>query len=149
MSSSSSCVAVPLTVRYAETDQMGHAYYAGYLVWFEVARTEYCKARGFRYADMERETETFLPVVEAHCSYRRPLRYDDSFVVLTRVEALQRRAITFHYEVRSPDRNVLYAEGYTRHIFVGKGGRPKPIPESYRKFLQPVPAAAVSDSSGA
>ncbi len=149
MSSGSGCVAVPLTVRYAETDQMGHAYYAGYLVWFEVARTEYCKARGFRYADMEKDTDTYLPVVEAHCSYRRPLRYDDSFVVLTRVSALQRRAITFDYEVRSPDRRVLYAAGYTRHIFVGKDGRPKPFPESYRKFLRPDPAAVDPESSGA
>ena len=29
-------VEVKLRVRYAETDQMGHAYYANYLTWFEV-----------------------------------------------------------------------------------------------------------------
>ena len=39
-------VDVELRVRYAETDQMGHAYYANYLVWFEVGRTSYCRARG-------------------------------------------------------------------------------------------------------
>lgn len=31
---------VPIRVRYGETDQMGHAYYASYLFWFEVARSE-------------------------------------------------------------------------------------------------------------
>ena len=28
-------------VRYAETDKMGFAYYANYLVWFEVGRCEW------------------------------------------------------------------------------------------------------------
>ena len=36
-----------LRVRYAETDQMGIVYYANYLVWFEIGRTEFCRARGF------------------------------------------------------------------------------------------------------
>jgi acyl-CoA thioester hydrolase len=59
-----------LRVRYAETDQMGYAYYANYFVWFEVGRTDFCRARGFTYADLERETGTFLPVIEADCRYR-------------------------------------------------------------------------------
>jgi hypothetical protein len=46
-----------ITVRYAETDQMGVAYYANYLVWMEVGRAEYCRSVGFRYRDMETEEE--------------------------------------------------------------------------------------------
>src|ERR1044071_8314808 len=34
-----------LRVRYAETDNMGIVYYANYLVWFEIGRTDYCRAR--------------------------------------------------------------------------------------------------------
>ena len=44
-----------LRVRYSETDKMGIVYYANYLVWFEIGRTEYCRARGFSYRDMEDE----------------------------------------------------------------------------------------------
>jgi len=36
-------VDVDIRVRYAETDQMGVAYYANYLVWFEVGRSEFCR----------------------------------------------------------------------------------------------------------
>ena len=46
-------VPVTLRVRYGETDQMGVAYYANYLTWFEVGRTEYCDAAGYPYARME------------------------------------------------------------------------------------------------
>src|SRR5262249_2896207 len=33
-----------LRVRYSETDQMGIVYHAHYLVWFEIGRTEWCRA---------------------------------------------------------------------------------------------------------
>lgn len=132
-------VDVPLSVRYAETDQMGHAYYANYLVWFEVARTTFCKVRGFSYADLEHETETFLPVVEAYCRYLRPLRYDDSFIVRTKVEELKKRTLTFSYEVRTERNGSLVAEGTTKHVFINSQGRPKSLPALYRKFLIPSP----------
>jgi len=30
-----------LRVRYSETDKMGIVYYANYLIWFEIGRTDY------------------------------------------------------------------------------------------------------------
>ena len=61
-----------LRVRYAETDQMGVAYYANYLVWFEVGRSQYCRDCGFSYRDMERESGLFMIVAEARCRYKTP-----------------------------------------------------------------------------
>lgn len=128
-------VDVPLQVRYSETDQMGRAYYGEYFVWFEVARTTYCKARGFSYADLERETSTFLPVVETSCRYLRPLAYDDEFVVRTRVVELRSRSMTFSYEVRGGAGEQI-AIGQSRHVFTGPEGRPRKLPEAYRRFFK-------------
>ena len=50
-------------VRYADTDQMGVVYYANYLVWFEIGRTEWLRDAGWNYRDME-ETGVSLPVIE-------------------------------------------------------------------------------------
>ncbi|MDD5137810.1 MAG: thioesterase family protein, partial [Candidatus Omnitrophica bacterium] len=60
-----------IKVRYAETDNMGIVYYANYLVWFEVGRTEYLLAQGMDYRDVEKEG-LFMAVVEAHCVYKAP-----------------------------------------------------------------------------
>jgi len=130
-----SSVDVALRVRYAETDQMGHAYYSNYLVWFEVARTNYCRQKGLVYADLEKDDGTFLPVIESHCSYRRPLRYDDRFVVQTTLAELRSRALTFEYKIVSPDEKVLFAEGFTRHVFADRDGRPKSLAREYRQLL--------------
>ena len=40
-------------VRYAETDKMGVVYYANYLVWFEVGRTDLCREAGMTYREIE------------------------------------------------------------------------------------------------
>ncbi len=78
------CQDARIRVRYAETDQMGVAYYANYLVWMEVGRVECCQALGFRYRDMEMNDGVLLAVVEAHCRYLYPARYDDEMEIAVR-----------------------------------------------------------------
>src|SRR5262249_14358989 len=63
-------------VRYAETDQMGMAYYANYLVWMEVGRSDFCRDCGFSYRELEHDEKAFLTVAEANCRYLAPARYD-------------------------------------------------------------------------
>jgi len=40
-------------VNYSETDQMGVAYHARYLVWLDIARTEHLRRCGLSYRDLE------------------------------------------------------------------------------------------------
>lgn len=128
-------VDVKLQVRYAETDQMGHAYYANYLVWFEVGRAAYCRARGLTYSKLEEDDNIFLPVVHAGCRYMRPLRYDEEFIVRTRVGELRSRVLTFCYEIMSVDEGTSYAEGETTHVFTDDQVRPRRLPQAYRELL--------------
>lgn len=121
-------------VRYAETDTMGVAYYASYLVWFEVGRTDWLRETGQTYADMER-AGLRLPVVEAHCEYHRPARYDDELEVRTRARLASPARLAFDYEViRSADA-VRVASGYTVHVAVDAEGRPRRLPERVREFV--------------
>ena len=53
-------------VPYAHVDQMGVVYYANYLVYFEMARSEMLREAGMPYGDLE-EKGLRLPVVEARC----------------------------------------------------------------------------------
>jgi acyl-CoA thioester hydrolase len=120
-----------LRVRYAETDQMGVVYYANFLVWMEVGRAEYFRAAGGRYRDMEVDDGILLAVVEAHCRYLRPARYDQEIVVKTRVANASRRAVVFHYEISDAQSGGQLAAGETKHVFVGAGMKPVKLPEKY------------------
>jgi acyl-CoA thioester hydrolase len=118
-----------IRVRYAETDQMGVAYHANYLVWMEVARTDMCRALGFNYKEMENGDGILLAVAEAHCRYLSAARYDDDVDILVSVSDANRRFVTFDYEISCGDRRV--AVGQTRHIFLNKGFRPTRLPDKY------------------
>lgn len=131
-----------IRVRYAETDQMGVVYYGNYFTWFEVGRVELCRQLGFEYRAMEKEDDSFIVVAEAYCRYKRPAKFDEELVVETRVLESQRRTVTFGYEIRGADRKDLVATGSTKHVICDRRGRPKSMPEKYRKYFAGVEAAA-------
>ena len=122
-----------IRVRYAETDQMGVVYYANYLVWMEVGRVEYCKARGFDYKQMEMEDGVFLAVAEARCRYASPARFDEEVVIRTWVEEANPRMVLFAYEMRLAADGRKLATGETKHIFLGRDMRLCRMPEKYRE----------------
>ena len=117
-----------LRVRYAETDVMGVVYYANYLVWFEIGRTDWLRQTGQSYRDMEAEG-TQLPVIEAACAYRRPARYDDVVEIRTRATRLTPVRVRFDYEVVGPGGDLL-AEGRTIHAAITPDGKPRRLPAS-------------------
>ena len=124
---------VKVRVRYAETDQMGVVYYANYLIWMEVGRVEFCKARGFNYRDMEIDDGIFLAVAEANCQYRYPARYDDEIIVRTHLKNARESLVHFGYEiVRSTD-GTLLAEGETTHVVTDAQMKRRTIPEKYMR----------------
>ena len=121
---------VEIRVRYAETDQMGVAYYANYLVWFEVGRAEFCRKRGFVYADLEKLGYR-LAVTDAACHYRNSARYDDLVIVRTRLKELNKRMISFGYQILRKEQEELIAEGETRHICLDSANKPKSLPQTF------------------
>jgi acyl-CoA thioester hydrolase len=121
-----------VNVRYAETDQMGVVYHANYLVWFEVGRVAWCKAKGFHYADMEAKDGCFLMVAEASCRYKAPARFEDDIVVRTRLAKATDRVIRYQYEICQKRTGQLLAAGETAHVITDKNYRPARLPDRYR-----------------
>jgi len=121
-------------VRYAETDKMGVVYYANYFVWFEVARTDLLRTLGWSYREMELSGVS-LPVIEAHCEYVRPARYDDEIEIRTTGQMLSPVRMEFIYEVRLSTDATVAATGRTTHASVDKSGRPCRMPERVREVF--------------
>jgi acyl-CoA thioester hydrolase len=121
-----------LRVRYAETDRMGVAYYANYLVWFEVGRTDLIRTLGGSYRQLEEEG-TILPVIEAQCEYRQPARYDDEIEIRTTGVVLSPIRIKFSYEVVRRADAVVIAAGHTVHAALDPTGKPRRLPDVIRR----------------
>ena len=116
---------IQIRVRYEETDQMGVVYHGNYFTYFEVARTELLRSRGISYREME-ESGTFVVVVKAECSYRRPAKYDDLITLKSRVKRITRVRIEHEHEVYRD--NELLATGLITLAVVNKDGAIQRVP---------------------
>jgi acyl-CoA thioester hydrolase len=138
-------VETTVNVRYAETDQMGIVYYANYLVWFEVGRVAWCKAKGFHYAEMESTDKRYLMVAEASCRYKAPAQFEDDIIVKTGLAKATDRTIHYRYEIFKKSTGQLLATGETTHVVVDLNFRPARLPDHYRKYFSLPPRRNLID----
>jgi acyl-CoA thioester hydrolase len=121
---------------FGDTDQMGVVYYGNYMRFFEGARASYWRSLGKTHKDLD-DAQIALPVIEAHCNYKRPARYEDLIEVELRVAEVRAASIRFEYTVF---RGVeVLADGYTRHAVIGPSGRPRALPDSMRALITGTP----------
>ncbi len=122
-------------VRYSETDQMGVAHNVSYFGWFEIGRTEYCRQKSIPYREIE-ENGYYFVVAEAFCRYRKPLRYDDEFIIRTSLDELLPKKAVFSYQLLKKEDKSLIAEGYTVHIVTNSRGEVTPLPSELFEKLK-------------
>jgi len=121
-------------VRYVESDQMGFVHHSNYLVWMEEGRSQYMRAKGLGYEQVER-AGAFLAVTEVAVRYLVPARYGDNVTVRTWIESLRSRSVTFGYEIRHTTSSVLLATGQVKLIWIDRHGRVTTMPVSVRGLL--------------
>jgi len=109
-------------VIYGDTDNMGVAYYANYLRWFEVGRTEMFRFLGLTYKSIESKG-VYLPVSEVYCKFKSSARYDDLIVIETTLDTGVRGGIKFDYNIYREDGKTLLVQGYTKHACLNGNGR--------------------------
>lgn len=127
-----------INVRYAETDQMGIVHHSVYAVWYEVARTDFCKAVGLPYKDME-ASGVLTPLVNLGCKFIKPALYDDTLTIKTRISKLTPARVEFSYEVYKEGEIKPINTGFTTHALVDENLHPintkKVHPEIYNVML--------------
>ena len=115
---------VRVRVRYAQTDQMGFAYYGCYAAWLEVGRVEYLRERGVAYRDVEAGGQ-LLAVRRLEVDYLSPARYDDELVIRTRAAGTGKSRVDFDSEIARAGDGELVARGRVGLVCLDRGGRPR------------------------
>lgn len=126
---------VEFRVRYAETDQMGVVYHTNYLVWCEVGRTDFIRARGMSYAEMER-AGVGLAVSELSARFHAAARYDDMVRVRTTLAEIRSRSITFDYLITDAATGRRLVTARTALVSIDADGRPTALPASVRSLFE-------------
>jgi len=114
---------------------MGVAHHANYLVWMEIGRVELVRTMGLNYKEIEERDGLFLVVVESHCRYVHPARYDQEVEVETKLIEATSRTLDFSYRLRTVDSGHLLARGSTRHVWLNRQMRVTRLPKHYLDVL--------------
>lgn len=124
-----------IRVEYHHTDQMGIVHHSNYVKFFEVARTEWLRAMGLTYAEMERRG-VMMPIVEVNVKYRQPAYYDELISVTASVDELPMARMVFKYEIHGEDGRDI-ASGSTTLGFIDKETRrPQRAPKWLMEVLE-------------
>lgn len=127
-----------IRVRYAESDQMGVAYHAEYLVWCEVGRTDFIRQLGMTYAEMERQG-VLLAVADVNVRYHGSARYDDVVRIATRLTGVRSRMVTFEYALfrvgADGAAGERLASASTTLVALDRQARPASLPPAIRDLL--------------
>ena len=126
---------IEFRVRYAETDQMQVVYHSNYLIWCEMGRTEFIRAVGTPYAELERQNVT-LAVVEASMRFHSAARYDNLIRVTTTVREVRSRTITFDYVITNAETGERFVTASTKLASLTRDNRLTTLPDYLRKLLE-------------
>ncbi len=134
-----------IRIRYADTDQMKFAYYGKFFEYFEQGRSDLLRDIGLPYPRIE-EMGMFLPVIEAHASYKKAARYDDLLQVVTILRDAPVARVRLDYEVYKEGEKELLADGYTIHSFLNAAtGKPTRAPAQFVEAIEKAIAKSGKD----
>lgn len=110
-------------------------YHSNYLIWCEIGRTEFIRALGTPYAELERQNVT-LAVVEASLRFHSAARYDNLIRVSTTIRDVKSRTITFDYVITNAETGERFVSASTKLASLTRDSRLTSLPEQLRSVLR-------------
>jgi len=114
---------------------MGIVHHASYVVWCEVGRTDFIRARGMSYADMEREG-ILLAVSDVSARFHAAARYDDMIRVRTTLADIRSRGIIFEYTITNAETGTRLVTARTSLVSIDRAGKPIAMPARIRALFE-------------
>ena len=106
--------------------------------YFKETEARFYRSLGIPRGTLLQELDIWMPRVETHCLFVRPIKYDEALEVRMTVGDIADKTITYSYQIVSRDRQSLLAEGYLSVLIVsGAEFKPVQVPESLRELLNP------------
>ena len=113
-----------LRIYWEDTDAGGVVFYANYLKFFERARTEWLRERGFGQEALRRDHDLLFVVTDTALRFVRPARLDDLIDVTVELRKAGAASLQFAqqaFRVIDGGAEQLLAEGTIRIACVGAG----------------------------
>ncbi|MEW6127178.1 MAG: thioesterase family protein [Acidobacteriota bacterium] len=125
-------------VRWSDIDRAGIIYYGQFLRFFEIAETELFRAVGLAYGETFDRLDIWLPRVQIHFDFKKPLVLDDLIEVSAYVGRFGSKSLTLNFEVNKKGETDFVAEGHIVLACVSRSTfKSIPVPDEIRERLHP------------
>jgi acyl-CoA thioester hydrolase len=118
-----------------ETDMGQAVYHGNYFHFFEMAREALLRELGFSYPELVAR-QIHLAIVESHCHYRQPVRYDDQIDIYSTIANIKSRSIKFHQQLYLSASGKLATEVWITTVSISFTGKSLPLPPELRQKLE-------------
>jgi acyl-CoA thioester hydrolase len=124
-----------LRVRFAETDLQGIVFNGNYLIYYDVAWTEYFRALGMTWKDIV-ETGADTVLARTTIEFKSPAHFDEVLEIYTRVSKIGNTSITFDFEIYPEGEERLVGTSSSLYVCVDpKTLRPVRVPDMLRSRI--------------
>ncbi len=128
---------IRIRVYYEDTDSTGVVYHAGYLRYFERARSEWLRNLGFSHQVLSATFGIAFTVSRLSIDYLRPARLDDVLIASAEIEQCRRASFCFEQNLQREGESQRLARAQVRIACVDmETFRPCRLPEPlYRQLI--------------
>jgi acyl-CoA thioester hydrolase len=128
---------IQIRIHYALVDQMGFVYYGNYAQFFEIGRVEAFRTTGFTYKAIE-AMGIIMPVVDFHCRFLRPVKYDEVITVKTTLKEMPlHHKLIFSGEVYNEAGELCTTGAVTLYIIEAATMKRTEMPAEMKEKLLP------------
>ena len=95
-----------VTIEWGDCDEAGIVFYPNYFYWLDCAFQRLLRARGLSQRELRKRYGAVTPIVQAHCDFKAPARYDDVLEIDVEIEADGERRFSAGYHFRSNGKTI-------------------------------------------
>ena len=114
---------------------MGIMHHSNYVVLYEQARTEWLRAMGLTYAEIERRG-VMSPIIEVHSRYHYPAFYDEVLTVKVSIDEMPTARLIVASEVYNEAGKLINTGSVTLGFMSSATRRPCRVPEWFTEALE-------------
>lgn len=119
----------PIRVYIEDTDAGGIVFYANYLKYFERARTEFFRSKGFELRNGLASNINYV-VHSLNIQYKKSARLDDEVMVATHIMSVGKTYLVFSQKVLNQEKELLVDAEVKIACLHYDSAKPRRLPES-------------------
>ncbi|WP_449622896.1 acyl-CoA thioesterase [Robertmurraya sp. Marseille-Q9965] len=125
----------PVKVRFSETDMFGHLNNTVPFTYYEEARIEFFKSKGFMADWLNEKSEAIIVVADLQCDFLKQVFFDERLRIYVKANSVGTSSVDIHYMGKNENGDISFVGRGTIVQISKKTGKSLPWTDNMKKEL--------------